>query len=43
LKVLTTPVEFPPIPIFLVTHRSLENDAAHRWLRESLAELCARL
>lgn len=43
LKILKTPVDFPPIPIYLVWHQGMDEDAGHQWLRESLFDLCARL
>ncbi len=43
LRILKTPVECPTIPIYLHWHRSLEGEAGHSWLRESIRELCQRL
>lgn len=42
-KVLKTPLEFPPIPIYFMWHQSLDSDPGHRWLRNALCELCQRL
>ena len=43
LRILETPVDFPAIPVYLVWHRSLENEAGHAWLRDSIWDLCQRL
>lgn len=43
LRVLKTPVDCPPIPIYLVWHQSLEAEAGHTWLRDAIWELCQRL
>jgi DNA-binding transcriptional LysR family regulator len=36
LQVLPTPFKAPPIPSYLIWHRSRARDPGHRWLRESL-------
>lgn len=43
LKAHIPPVDTPDFPIYLVWHKSAEEDMGHRWLRESLMELCGRL
>lgn len=43
LRVLKTPVECPTIPLYLVWHQSLEGEAGHAWLRDSIWDLCQRL
>ena len=43
LRILRTPLHCPTIPIYLVWHQSLEGEAGHSWLRESISELCQRL
>jgi DNA-binding transcriptional LysR family regulator len=43
LKVLRTPLELPPLPIFLLWSKSMDRDPAHQWLRESFHELCQRV
>lgn len=41
LQVLELPVKLPPIPVFLIWHRSRERDAAHAWMREGLTRIIA--
>ena len=42
LRVLTVPLELPPLPIYMIRHETRRHDAAHRWLREVVvAELGA--
>jgi DNA-binding transcriptional LysR family regulator len=38
LRVLAIPIELPPLPIYMIWHQARQNDAAHRWLREVVAE-----
>jgi DNA-binding transcriptional LysR family regulator len=34
LRVLSIPLELPPLPIYMIWHEARRHDAAHRWLRE---------
>lgn len=43
LKTLKTPLELPPLPLYLVWSKSMDRDPAHRWLRNAVHELCRRL
>ncbi len=43
LKLLRLPFETPPIPVYLVWHKSLTSESGHVWLRNALSELCGRL
>jgi DNA-binding transcriptional LysR family regulator len=43
LRILKTPVEFPAIPVYMSWHQSVDGDAGHAWLRDSIRELCQRL
>lgn len=43
LRVLKPPLRIPHFPIFLIWHQSLQEDIGHRWLRNSLIDLCQRL
>lgn len=43
LKLLKLPFETPPIPIYLVWHKSSTAECGHVWLRNALLELCNRL
>jgi len=36
LQVLELPVKLPPIPVFLIWHRSRERDPGHAWMREGI-------
>lgn len=42
LKIVPSPVE-RDLPAFLIWHKSMETDPAHRWLREHLIELNERI
>lgn len=37
------PLRVSPFPLYVIWHRSAENDVAHRWLRNALKDLCQRL
>lgn len=39
LAMFELPFELPPIEYFLYWHLSADNDAAHRWMREQIAEV----
>ena len=43
LKVLKTPVDLPAFPIYLMWHRSMNDDPGHQWLRTAIIELCQRI
>jgi DNA-binding transcriptional LysR family regulator len=43
LRILAIPIELPPLPIYMIWHETRRNDAAHRWLREIVAEEFGRL
>ncbi|MDD2058454.1 LysR substrate-binding domain-containing protein [Pseudomonas sp. GD03860] len=43
LKCFKTPLEGLEVPIYLSWHRSVEEDPAHRWLRNGIALICERL
>lgn len=43
LRLLRTPLELPPVPVYLVWHRSNDADPGQRWLRETLLELAQRI
>jgi DNA-binding transcriptional LysR family regulator len=43
LRVLAIPIELPAVPIYMIWHETRRNDAAHRWLREIVAEELGRL
>ena len=43
LKTLRTPLVLPSLPLHMLWSRSRDRDPSHRWLRESIAELCQRL
>ena len=43
LRVMSPPLRIPRFPIFLIWHQSQKEDAGHRWLRNSLIDLCQRL
>ncbi|HVL55706.1 MAG TPA: LysR family transcriptional regulator [Burkholderiaceae bacterium] len=42
LRVLKTPLELPPLPIYLLWSKAMDRDPGHRWLRESFYELWQR-
>ncbi len=42
LKIVPSPVE-RALPVFLIWHKSMDEDQAHRWLREHLIELNERI
>jgi LysR family transcriptional regulator, transcriptional activator for leuABCD operon len=42
LQVLPLPLELPPLPIYMIWHEMRRHDAAHRWLREVVAEELGR-
>lgn len=41
LQVLELPVKLPPIPVFLIWHRSRERDPAHAWMRAGMTKVIA--
>jgi DNA-binding transcriptional LysR family regulator len=43
VKILTSPIDFPKIPIYLVWSDVIGTDPGHQWLRDSLYSLCQRL
>jgi DNA-binding transcriptional LysR family regulator len=43
LKTLKTPLDLPSLPLYMAWSRSIDRYPAHRWLRNSLYELCRRL
>ena len=43
LRILAIPIELPALPIYMIWHETRRNDAAHRWLREIVAEEFGRL
>ena len=43
LKTLKTPLDLPPLPLYMAWSKSMDHDPAHRWLRDSIYELCRRL
>ncbi|RPH65221.1 MAG: LysR family transcriptional regulator [Burkholderiales bacterium] len=43
LKTLKTPLDLPPLPLYLMWSKSMDLDPAHQWLRDSVYELCRRL
>ena len=42
LQVLPLPLESPFVPIYMIWHETRRHDAAHRWLREIVAEELGR-
>jgi DNA-binding transcriptional LysR family regulator len=42
LRIFPSPVALPTVGVHLVWHRSRENDAGHRWLRDGIATLFAQ-
>ena len=42
LQVLPLPLELPAVPIYMIWHETRRHDAAHRWLREVVAEELGR-
>jgi LysR family transcriptional regulator, transcriptional activator for leuABCD operon len=42
LQVLPIPVELPPLPIYMIWHEMRRHDAAHRWLRQIVAQELSR-
>lgn len=42
LQVLAPPFKAPPLPAYLIWHRSRERDPGHRWLREALRAIFYR-
>jgi len=43
LKKLKTPIDLPPLPLYLVWSKSMDSDPEHEWLRKSFCEICRRL
>lgn len=43
LKTLKTPLDLPPLPLYMAWSKSMDRDPAHQWLRESVYDLCRRL
>ncbi len=43
LKILPLPVKLPLFPAYLVWHRSRDADPGHRWLRQGIKEIFAKL
>ncbi len=43
LKKLKTPIDLPPLPLYLVWSKSMDSDPEHEWLRKSFCEICQRL
>jgi DNA-binding transcriptional LysR family regulator len=43
LQVLPIPLDLPPMPIYMIWHETRRHDAAHRWLREIVAQELGRL
>lgn len=43
LKTLRTPLDLPPLSLYLTWSKSMDRDPAHQWLRNSVYELCRRL
>jgi LysR family transcriptional regulator, transcriptional activator for leuABCD operon len=43
LQVVPIPLELPPVPIYMIWHETRRHDAAHRWLREVVAQELRRL
>ena len=43
LRLLRPPLELPPVPVYLVWHRSSDADPGQRWLRETILALAQRL
>lgn len=43
LKTLKTPIDLPPLPVYLVWSKSMDADPEHEWLRKSFSEICQRL
>ncbi|MDO8713478.1 MAG: LysR family transcriptional regulator [Polynucleobacter sp.] len=43
LRLHTPPLRIPQFPIYLIWHESLQEDVGHKWLRNSLIEICQRL
>ena len=42
LQILPFPLELPPLPVYMIWHETRRHDAAHRWLREVVAEELGR-
>jgi DNA-binding transcriptional LysR family regulator len=42
LQVLPLPLETPSLPIYIIWHEARRHDAAHRWLRQVLAQELSR-
>ncbi|MGV0878238.1 LysR family transcriptional regulator [Martelella sp. FLE1502] len=43
LKTYTPPVRTPQFPVFMIWHDTLNDDPAHRWLRNHLMAICETL
>ena len=43
LRLYTPPLRIPKFPVYLLWHESIEEDVGHKWLRNSLIEMCKRL
>jgi len=43
LRAHAVPLRTPQIPVYLIWHRSFEDDSGHQWLRNQLMDLCAGL
>ena len=42
LQALPIPLELPPLPIYMIWHETRRHDAAHRWLRQVVAQEMSR-
>lgn len=43
LKSMNIPINFSPVPLYLMWSKTMTNDPGHQWLRESFRELCQTL
>jgi DNA-binding transcriptional LysR family regulator len=39
LQVIELPLKLPPIPVFLIWHRSRERDPGHSWMRAGIRKI----
>jgi DNA-binding transcriptional LysR family regulator len=42
-RILKLPIRTEPFRIFQVWHERFDDDAGHRWMRETMKEVCRRL
>ena len=43
LRLYTPPLRIPKFPVYLLWHESVHEDVGHKWLRNSLIEMCQRI